>query len=223
MNTVTVYDSLGIGHDMALVYQRLSAYDGTEPTNTASSWKVGIYEIEDGTLTANPTYPDNTFYLHFDTDGQLLGTSTGQPAYGDMYTSNSTVTAATSNISDRMGESFTYTSEGVAQAIYTTGTVTFGAATTGTETVTIGTDIYTMGVNGTSAAAAQDLADQINSSATAGYYATVSGSAVTLYSRQSSSTAYDLSTSDSTNITVADETTLNDVVSLIDNSRAATA
>ena len=221
MNTVTVYDSLGISHDLAMVYQRVSSYDGTEPTNTASSWKVGAYEIDDdGNLSPNPTFPDNTFYMHFDTDGQLLGTSTGQPAYGDMYTSTGTVSAVTSNVSDRMGENFTYTSEGVTQSIYTTGTVTFGAATAGTETVTIGTDAYTLGVNATSALAAQDLADQINSSATADYYAVVSGSAVTLYSRQTSSTAYDLSTSDA-NITVADETTMNDMVSLIDNSRAA--
>ena len=221
MNTVTVYDSLGIGHDMALVYQRISTYDGTEPTNTASSWKVGVYEIDDGTLTANPAFPDNTFYMHFDTDGQLLGTSTGQPAYGDMYTSSGTVSAVTSNVSDRMGESFTYTSEGVTQSIYTTGTVTFTVATAGTETVTVGTDTYTLGVNATSALAAQDLADQINSSATAEYYATVAGSVVTLYSRQSSTTTFDLATSETT-ITLDDETTMNDIVSLIDNSRAAT-
>lgn len=220
MNTTRVYDSLGIGHDLALFYQQLSTYEGTTPSGTSTSWKVSVFENDDGTYSANPTFPDNTFYMHFDTDGHLVGTSTGQPAYGDMYTSSGTVTSGTSNVSDRMGESLTYTGDGNQQVVRTTASVTFSAATGGTETVTIGSDTITMGATGSATAAATYLAEQINSDSGYGFYATVSGATVTLHSKGSGG-PYDVSTSGTT-LTSDDSTTLNGLISLIDNSRAAT-
>jgi flagellar hook protein FlgE len=221
MTTVRVYDSLGIGHDLALLYQRLEAgtYAGPTPSDSASVWKVSVFENSDGTFTANPTYPANTFYMHFDTDGHLVGTSTGSPAYGDMYTSAGTVSATTSNVSDRLGETLTFTGDGNAQAVRTTATVTFGGATSINDYVDIGGTRYTYTAALGAAAAGTWLAEQINSTAASGFYAMDDGAGVvTLYSESS---AYDV-TASGTNITVDDDTTLAQEISTINNGRTAT-
>jgi len=104
MTTVRIYDSLGIGHDLSLVFQKLESYDGTSLGSPKSVWKASIFE---GT-SARPPYPDNTFFLQFDTNGELLGTTQGQPGYGDTYVSNGAVTSTSSEVSDRIGETFGY-------------------------------------------------------------------------------------------------------------------
>lgn len=222
LTTSRVYDSLGISHDLALFFQQIDSYDGTTAATASSFWKVSCFENIDGTYTSNPTYPDNTFYMQFDTDGQLVATSTGQPAYGDMYTSSGTVTAGSSSVSDRLGEVLTYTGAAAAgaQTIRTSATVAFAGAASSGDTVTIGTDTYTFPAGHASAAeSAAWLAGQINS-ASVNYYALDDGAGnLTLYSE--STGAFETSSS-GTNITVTDTTSLNSMVSLIDSGRAAT-
>lgn len=221
MNTVRVYDSLGISHDLALFYQRLSTYDGPVPSGAQTHWKVSVFEKGSSGYTANPTFPSNTFFLHFDTDGQLVGTSVGQPAYGDMYTASGAVSSTSSNVSDRVGESLTFTGTSSAgeQVYRTVGTIAFSGNTSNGETVTIGSDTYTFTSAMTATNAAAWLADQINSDTNHGYYAHDDGSGnLTIYSESS---AYDLDETGA-NISVDDETTLSDVVNTINNGRAAT-
>ena len=221
MNTVRVYDSLGISHDLALFYQRLSTYDGPVPSGAQTHWKVSVFEKGSSGYTANPTFPSNTFFLHFDTDGQLVGTSVGQPAYGDMYTASGAVSSTSSNVSDRVGESLTFTGTSSAgeQVLRTTGTITFSGNTSNGETVSIGSDTYTFTSSMTATNAAAWLADQINSDTNHGYYAHDDGSGtLTIYSESS---AYDLDETGA-NISVDDETTLSEVVNTINNGRAAT-
>ncbi len=221
MNTVRVYDSLGIGHDLALFYQRLSTYDGPVPSGAQTHWKVSVFEKESSGYTANPTFPSNTFFLHFDTDGKLVGTSVGQPAYGDMYTASGAVSSTSSNVSDRVGESLTFTGSSSAgeQVLRTTGTITFSGSTSNGETVSIGSDTYTFTSSMTATAAAAWLADQINSDTNHGYYAHDDGAGtLTIYSESS---AYDLDETGA-NISVDDETTLSEVVSTINSGQAAT-
>ena len=221
MTTVRVYDSLGIGHDLALLYQPLESgsYAGPTPSDSASVWKVSVFENDDGTFTANPTFPSNTFYLHFDTDGHLVGTSTGSPAYGDMFTSAGTVSSTTSDISDRLGETLTFTGDGNAQAYRTAASVTFSGATAINDYVDIGGTRYTYTAALGAAAAGTWLAEQINSTASSGFYAVDDGAGgVTIYSE---SNAYDV-TASGTNITVDDDTTLAQTINTINNGRTAT-
>ena len=220
MTTVRVYDSLGIGHDLALLYQPLESgsYAGPTPSDSASVWKVSVFENDDGTFTGNPTFPANTFYVHFDTDGHLVGTSTGSPAYGDMYTSAGTVAAGTSDISDRLGETLTFTGDGDAQAYRTSASVTFGGATAIDDYVDIGGTRYTYTAALGAAAAGAWLADQINSTSSNGFYAQDDGAGgVTIYSESS---AYDV-TASGTNITVDDDTTLSTTIDAINNGSTA--
>jgi len=194
LTSVRVYDSLGIGHDLSLLFQKLSTYDGAKPAGSQSVWKCSVFENDGGTLTANPTYPDNTFYLHFDTNGHIVGISTGQPGYGDMYTSTGTVSSQTSMISDRLGETLSYsTNEGGTQTFISTIDVVFGGATEGDESISIGSTSYSLpAVSATSAALA--LASDINDDGS-GYWAVANGTTVTLYA--SGSTPLSVSVSDS--------------------------
>ncbi len=221
MTSVRVYDSLGVGHDIALVFQRLSTYDGPTPSGSSSVWKVSTYENSGGTFTPTPDYPDNTFYLHFDTDGHLVGTSTGSPAYGDMYRSSGTVSSTSSEVSDRIGETLTYTGDGNQQTYITTVDIAISGTPDpgGADKVTIGSSTYTLtGANATEAA--ENLADAINAD-NGSYWATVSGSTVTVYG--DGTTAYSVTETDASDIISISGDTLDDVINAIDNGRTATA
>lgn len=220
LTTVRVYDSLGIAHDLAAIFQRLDAdtYTGARPATTSTItgiWKVSMYETSDGTFsqaniydTASGTLPtpaptdqySNTFFLHFDTDGHLVGTSTELDAEVDSFTAAATVTdptapysAAEAFVSNRIGESFTYgpvdstgaedTTTATGQQVYkSTLDITFaGGAHTG-DIITIGTTTPITLASAGDAAAADELANAINALAEGrGYWAVANGTTVTLY------------------------------------------
>ncbi len=220
MNTVQVYDSLGISHDLELLYQRLTDYEGNKPTGTVSTWKVSSFEDSDGTVSANPPYPDNTYYLHFDTNGHLLGISTGQPAYGDIYTSSGTVSTATSAVSNRPGETFGYTTTaGGAQTYYSSYDISGFASWDAGDTLVIGGDTYDQATYNS----ITDVAAAINANTdNTGVYAATSGNTLSIYSNQGAATVT-INDQGTTGLT-GNTQSLNDVITAInsgDNSSTA--
>ncbi len=219
MTTVRVYDSLGIGHDLSILFQKLSSYDGSSPSGSSSVWKASIFENDDGTLTANPTHPDNTFYLHFDTDGQLVGTSTGQPAYGDTWLSEQAFSDGTNTtVSNRVGETFSYTAESGEQTYVSKITVSMGSSWNESgDTFSVGSTTYDYSTYST----VSDLVAAINRDAKdTGIYANLSGSAtVELYGNGYSSAPVSVSSSVDATITTD---TLSDLMDAINNGNKAT-
>ena len=232
MNTVRVYDSLGIGHDLSVFYQRLEDYSGATVEGETSSWKCSVFENDNGDFTANPTFPMNTYYLHFDTDGHLLGTSS---ANTDVYTSNVGLDSPDDVISERIGQDLIYTGDSTAgqQSVYTTATVSFSGIfreADGVISLDIAGDTYTVDPdttagtdNQTAAWTADQFADAINS-AGGNYYATSNGSGqLTIYAEGSDLLSVSAgSSTHSSQITVDEETSMNDVIDAINNGVKAT-
>ncbi len=216
---LTAYDANGDAHQLVTYYQRLDSYSGDAPAGSAHVWKATVYEETDGVYSPNPLTPTNSYYLHFDTDGHLVGTSTSYGATGDDYRSEASFSSTAGNVSDRLGESLSFT--GASDQTYTTrATVTFAGATAGTETVTVGGTTYTLGANATAADAANDLASQINNDATLGVYAVANAGEVTLYAKSGAASS-DLTVSGS-GLTLDDDTTLAQLVSELNSGLAAT-
>jgi flagellar hook protein FlgE len=220
LTTVRTYDSLGVAHDLAAFFQRVDAgtYTGAQPATTGTItgvWKVSMYETVDGAFTnaniydtASGTLPvpapadqySNTFFLHFDTDGHLVGTSTELDAAVDSFTASATVTDPTAPyspaqayVSDRIGESMTYTpvdSTGAEDTTTTTGQqiykstldLTFAGGAHAGDVITIGTTTPITLASAGDAAAADELANAINQQAEGrGYWAVATGATVTIY------------------------------------------
>jgi len=216
---LTAYDANGDAHQLMTYYQRLDSYSGDAPAGSAHVWKATVYELEDGAYTPNPLTPTNSYYLHFDTDGHLAGTSLSYGATGDAYRSDAGFTSSAGNVSDRLGESLNFT--GASDQTYTTrATVSFTGATVGGETVTVGGTTLTLGANPTATAAANDLASQINNDASLGVYAVADAGVVTLHAK-SGAAASDLTVSGA-GLTLDDDTTLAQLVSEINSGLAAT-
>lgn len=215
-----VVDADGDKQDIAVLYQKLESYTGDAPTGSQSVWKAATFYNDNGTLSADPSYPDNTFFLHFDTEGNLVGVTTGTPATGDAYTSGAEVTSTSSPVSDRLGETFSFTADGGTQTLRSTASITFSGTTTAGDTVTIGGTTYTFAALSPSDAAAW-LADQINANSAGSYYAHDNGSGtVTLYAKDGAAAA-EVSAS-SVVITTDDTMSLTELVNTIDNGREAT-
>ncbi|MBI5521272.1 MAG: flagellar hook-basal body complex protein [Desulfarculus sp.] len=167
-----VYDSLGVAHNLSLYFQKLTDAPTVTPTGTATVWRVSMYENDDGTLTPVPTAkPDNTFYLCFDTDGHLLGTTdyfNGAAATRDIYQSRASVadpTAGTGTVvSNRIGENLSFTGQGSQQTYETAWSMSMntGGVWPATMQIVIGGTTYTSGAVASANAAAQALAAAIN-------------------------------------------------------------
>lgn len=218
--TVKVYDSQGEEHAIATYYQRLDAYAGPTPAGSATVWKASTFELTASGLTPNPLYPSNTYFMHFDTDGQLVGTSINQPAVGDSYTANPGLSGAGGQVSNQLGETLSFTGSGAAQTYRTTATVTFSGATLAGDTVTLGGATITLGANGTAQAAANDLADQINASPALNYYAQANAGVVTLHAKTGAAAAN--LTASGANIAINDGTTLTQLVNGLNSGQAST-
>jgi flagellar hook protein FlgE len=216
--TVPFYDAQGNSHNITTYYQRLDAYAGPTPAGSSSVWRAASFENDNGTVTANPTSPSNIYYLHFDTNGHLVGTSQAIPATGDSYIYSPALSGVGASASDRIGEELTYTGAGVAQTFRTNGSATFSGATAGGETVSVGGDVYTLPATASAAGAANWLAEQINSDPTRAYFAQASAGVVTIYAEGAAS--LDLASTGAT-VTTNDNTTLNQVVNSVDNGLAA--
>lgn len=179
-----VYDSLGVAHDIAVMFQRLSTYEGSAmPPDSSTVWKASVFENEDGTFTTTNIGGTNTFYMHFDDYGHLVGTSVGQPGYGDVFQTQSTFgTGLATTISDRLGEILSYdNAPGVAggtQTYISTVTLQVNTANAG--------DLINIGGTDYAADDAATLVDAINADTTNGFWATLSAGDVVLYSDGSS-------------------------------------
>lgn len=215
----TVYDAEGNSHNLVTYFQRLDSYTGDAPADSAHVWKASVFEDVNGVYAPNPLYPTNSYFMHFNTDGHLVGTSMAYGATGDSFRAEAGVTSGTAAISDRLGENLDFT--GASDVAYSTRAgVSFAGGTAGTETVTIGGVTFTLGVNATAQDAANDLAQQINNSAGVAAYAVASGGAVTLYA-DTGAAAMDMAVS-GTGLTMDDSTTLNELVADLNNGLAAT-
>lgn len=228
-NGFEVYDSQGSPHQIVVYYQKLSDYTGAEPDGSVSVWKAATYERVNGTMTANP--PDdasgeaqNVFYMHFDTNGHLVGTSgSGTPSGEARTVTGAVVSSGASEVSNRAGETFSYTGDGDSQTFYSTQRIALNGAWGGV-------DVLTLNVGGSpvvppySAAVYADgaaLAAAINhDSPTSGVWASYSSSndAITLYA--DGSNVVEVTSSD--NAVTISGNTLNDVSNAIDNGRTAT-
>jgi len=220
LTTMRVYDSLGIAHDMAVFFQRLDAdtYTGARPTTTETItgiWKASVFETSGGTFTQANIYDtnagvlptptpttqySNTYFLHFDTNGHLVGTSTELDPAVDSLTASATVTDGTAPyspaqayVSNRVGESLSYTpalADGTEDTTNTTGQQVFKSTLdiTFTNNTHVG-DVFTIGTTtpitltqANAADAANELADAINQQAEGrGYWAVANGATVTIY------------------------------------------
>jgi flagellar hook protein FlgE len=218
--TTTVYDSSGESRNITTYYQHLSSYAGPSPTGSAHVWKAASFENDNGTITPNPASPNNTYFLHFDTNGQLVGTSTSSNGTGDAYLFTAGVNSSGSYVSNQLGEELTFTGAGTAQTYRSTASVTFsGAGALAGDTVTIGTDTYTFTGALATTASANWLAEQINSDPTHNYYASANNGVVTL--RAKAASAFNV-TENGNNVSASDNTTLTSVVNAINNGSAAT-
>lgn len=124
-STMQIIDADGTVHNMAIFYQQVDDYSGASPAGSSGVWKAAVFEVEDGEYTANPADPNNTFYLHFDTSGALVGTTssagvvdTGGEAgfvfnFGDAGQQAVTVDFASAN-----GQATTQAAEGYANVYY---------------------------------------------------------------------------------------------------------
>jgi flagellar hook protein FlgE len=229
MTSTRVYDSLGVSHDISLFFQKLTDLPTVTPDNTATAWRVAMYENNGGVLSPVPeARPDNTFYLCFDTDGHLTGSVNyfeGASATRDSFNSNAKVAdPAVTIVSNKIGERLSYTGAGSQEAYETVQTLTYTGAFAGTETITIGSKTYTVSAALAQDAGAYDLAEQINNDAASNtnYFATVdtSGASAVLkiYANQGASYTLGAAGANLSGTPVTAEWTLDDIVADINGS-----
>ena len=180
-----VYDAEYNQREIQLYFQRVGA------TSTGAVWKVATYENQNGVAVANPAEPDNTFYMQFDGNGQLVGTSsTAAIDVSDIYISEQSFSGVGRPVSDRLGESLSFTANGLTQTYNTDTQLIFALPATAGAEVTIGTDTYTSAGTSTVEEAATELANAINSDSSRSYYAVDNGDGeIMLYSKGGGSLA----------------------------------
>ncbi len=261
LTTVRTYDSLGIAHDLALFFQRLdaSSYTGAQPSTSSTItgiWKCSVYETADGTFTqaniydtdqgvlptpAPSTQYSNTFFLHFDTNGHLVGTSTELDPAVDSFTAAATVTDSTAPysasqayVSNRIGESLTYTpvdSDGNEDTTNTTGQqvfkswvdIAFTNNTHNGDVITIGTTTPITLTQATAAGAADELANTINQLAEGrGYWAVANGTTVRIYGDASNPFAVSVTPAGASTDLAVTGASMQDLENAIDNGMNAT-
>ena len=232
LTPVRVYDSLGVAHDISLFFQHVqtSSYSGLYPTgpdgDVASTditgiWKVSAYETVGDSYSSTYLEPPQTFFMHFDTDGHLVGTSTGIDPSGDKFSSQQTFTGgSTAAVSDRVNESFTFDTPQASEQEYVTSyTVAIGSTWNASgDTFTVGSFSYTYDSYGS----ATDLVSAINSDArNTGIWAdldTTGTTAIVLYGDGETSGAITYSSAISTT-----GTSLGSLVTAINSGDSATA
>ncbi|MFH1057424.1 MAG: flagellar hook-basal body complex protein [Pseudomonadota bacterium] len=215
---IEVYDAEGNSHNLVTYFQHLDSYSGDAPADSAHVWKASVFENVGGVYTANPLQPTNNYYLHFDTDGRLVGTSQAYGATGDSFRSEAGVNSASAPVSNRLGETLGFS--GASDVAYSTrADLTFAGGTAGTETVTVGGVTFTLGPHGSAQQAANDLAEQINNSAGVAAYAVANNGSVTIYADPGAE-AMDVAASGS-GLTLDGSTGLNELVNDLTNGLAA--
>ncbi|MCB2185297.1 MAG: flagellar hook-basal body complex protein [Deltaproteobacteria bacterium] len=202
------YDAGGDEHNLVTFYQRMSPASRT--------WKAQTFELVDGNYVAPAG--NNQFYMHFDSDGQLLGLSTtGQAAMTSTYNSNAILGTALDTASNRIGETFSFTGQGGAETLTSSASVDFTAGAGAAANLTLGGSNFSVPAGLTAAQAATQLSDQINAAAGLGAYAVATGGAVSLYA-ESGAGPLDVSATGAT----LNFNSLTDVAALINSGQAAT-
>ena len=209
-----VYDADFNQREMRIYFQRVGA------TSTGAVWKAEVYENQGGVAVANPPEPNNAFYMQFDGDGQLVGTAqTAAIDQGDIWLSNESFTGVGNNVSDRAGETFSYTANGVTHDFHTSGSLYFTSPSSAGDQVTIGGDIYTSAGTASNEEAATELAAAINSNPSLSYYAMDDGNGgLTIHSK--SGGAIDMSSSGG--VIVDDDITMAALISDMNEGGVAT-
>jgi flagellar hook protein FlgE len=220
--TTGAYDPEGGTHNITMYYQKITDYTGLRPTDSVSVWKAAVYETTSGTPVANPTAPENEFYMHFDTNGHMVGLSgPGYPTGAAWTVDGSAVAGAGSDVSNQVGETFGYTGDGAAQTFISSQTATMGGSWGAGDTLTVTVGGAPTVYDQATYATTQDLVNAINqNAATSGIYADYNAGTDTITFRGSGASQAALAFSDAT-VTVASNT-LQDVVDAVNNGAAAT-
>jgi len=220
--TNQVYDPNGGSHNISIYYQKITDYTGLRPTDSVSVYKAAVYETTSGAPVANPAAPENEFYMHFDTNGHLVGLSgPGYPTGAEWTVDGSAVAAATADVSNRIGETFGYTGDGAAQTFISSQTATMGGSWGAGDTLTVTVGGTPTVYDQATYATTQDLVNAINQNAAAsGIYADYNAGADTITFHGTGASQASLAFSDAT-VTVASDT-LQDVVDAVNNGAAAT-
>jgi len=219
--TNQVYDPDGGTHNITFYYQQISDYTGLRPTDSVSVWKAAVYETTSGAPVANPAEPENEFYLHFDTNGHLVGLSgPGYPTGAAWTVDGSAVASAASPVSNRVGETFAYTGDGAAQTFISSQTAALGGSWDAGDTLTVTVGGVDTVYDQATYATAQDLANAINQNAAAsGVYVDYNAGADTLTFHGTGASQASLAFSDAA-VTVTGDT-LQDVVDAVNGGAAA--
>lgn len=220
--TTGVYDPEGGTHNITMYYQKITDYTGLRPTDSVSVWKAAVYETTTGAPVANPTAPENEFYMHFDTNGHLVGLSgPGYPTGAAWTVDGSAVAGAASEVSNRVGETFSYTGDGAPQTFISSQTAAMGGSWSPGDTLTVTAGGAPTVYDQATYPSTQDLVNAINQNAAAsGVYADYNAGADTITFRGTGTSQATLAFSDAT-VTVASNT-LQDVVDSVNNGAAAT-
>lgn len=220
--TNQIYDPEGGTHNITMYYQKINDYTGLRPTGSVSVWRAAAYETTGGTPVANPVAPENEFYLHFDTNGHLVGLSgPGYPTGAEWTVEGSAVASAASEVSNRIGETFGYTGDGDAQTFISSQAAALGGSWGAGDTLTVTVGGTPTVYDQAAYATAQDLANAINQNAAAsGVYVDYNAGSDTLTFRGTGAAQASLAFSDAA-VTVTSNT-LQDVVGAVNNGAAAT-
>lgn len=220
--TTQVYDPEGGTHSITMFYQKINDYTGMRPTDSVSVWKAAVYETTTGRPVANPVAPENEFYMHFDTNGHLVGLSgPGYPTGAEWTVDGSAVAAATSDVSNQIGETFGYTGDGDPQTFISSQTAAMGGSWGAGDTLTVSVGGTPTVYDQATYATTQDLVNAINQNAAAsGVYADYNAGTDTITFRGTGASQAALTFSDAA-VTVAGNT-LRDVVDAVNNGAAAT-
>lgn len=233
LTSVRTYDTLGVAHDLTTIYQKIErdsypsggpfptgADNDVTPSEITGIWKVAVYEQEDGTFDNSNIQSPTTYFLHFDTDGHLVGTTTGLPDSGDSYESkNAFASGLNTKVSERVGETFNYTAVGAAQEFVSSVDVVMDPATwdASGDTFGVGSTTYTYDNFGT----VTELVAAINGNAsTSGIWADLAAGGTTISLYGNGDTAANITTSASVTATVTGSS-LNHVVDAINNGDTA--
>jgi flagellar hook protein FlgE len=219
--TTQVYDPEGGIHNINMYYQKINDYSGLRPTDSVSVWRAAVYETTTGTPVANPTPPENEFYMHFDTNGHLVGLSgPGYPTGAEWTVDGSAVASAASDVSNQVGETFGYTGAGNPQTFISSQTAALGGSWGAGDTLTVTVGGTPTVYDQAAYATAEDLANAINLNAAAsGVYVDYNAGSDTLTFRGTGTSQASLAFSDAA-VTVTSNT-LQDVVDAVNNGAAA--
>ena len=205
--------------DRSSVYRESAAGHGTDASifqaNTAN-FRLQFTRDTTGSdatisIAVGNTLGDSLGIIDFDAWTRYQ-TALESPAQAEVWRTNSGAASAASAISNQVGETLSWTAD--SDAGLQTYRTSAGMTVTGADTVTIGADLYAF-------VDAADLANQINASGSADYFAHLDGANTVRLVSTGAGAAFGITPGGGGNITVDAETSLTDVQNAVDNGIAA--